>query len=201
MINETRLSILNGKMADYQADYRAWDTAYKEGDGRLRRKFKDMINDLVEWEVVDGDQEIAISAYKAAGYSMDTKVRKDFHLCFAGAIDMTNGKTSSGREQAMQRVLEGQVGYGKRMVDDLRDANELVNEGKIKAAKWEWLQKFRKRHFRPMLDIVRDNYDTLSYDDVVEAFQKYVETRKADDAIVIAANKAKDAKRRAAGGK
>jgi hypothetical protein len=101
----------------------------------------------------------------------------------------------------MQRVLEGQVGYGKRMVDDLRDANELVNEGKIKAAKWEWLQKFRKRHFRPMLDIVRDNYDTLSYDDVVEAFQKYVETRKADDAIVIAANKAKDAKRRAAGGK
>jgi hypothetical protein len=188
MLSETRMDIWIPKLAQYQIDC----TAHQEEGLRLNRNFTALISDLIEWEVVDGDQELILARYKAQGYPITPRVRKDVYRAFQAAGPMANGTATAGRKQAIARVIAGVTGYGKTAISDIKETQDFMDEGKKKSALWNLLQKIAKRFWWPLGQIVRMHYDVINWDDVRKSLEKFIQAWEVQYTPELEANKAED---------
>lgn len=179
--------------------YQQRTLAHREEGEAIARDFKDIINDLTEWEVKEGDQEAFLSRHKAQGYAITPKVRRDTYRAFSAALDLVNEKTTTGRKRALQSLSHGEAGYGVRDAEDISEATKLRNEGRLKAERAELLRKMRNRYFRPIGKMVDIHSATLTWDIVIEHLKKYAGEHEEQYGSRIAADRAEDQQRAAKG--
>jgi hypothetical protein len=184
-------------------DYQNYCADIAERQVNAGRQFKDLVSDLVEYGAVDGDQERILSVYKAEGYAMSRRVYTDIHTAFRSAGAMQNGKATQGRKKAVRKLINGYKGYGKKAMERINEVQEEVDKDRKQAAKKLLLDDIKKHHLTPIGQIMRDNYDVITWDDFFELAKKYVEEWQVAFGPIIEEDKRVDAEvqKKAKGGK
>jgi hypothetical protein len=156
-------------------DYQNYCADITERQVNAVRKFKDLVSDLIEYGAEDGDQERILSVYKAEGYAMSRRVYTDIHTAFRAAGAMRNGKATQGRKKAVRKLINGVKGYGKKAIERINEVQEEVDKDRKLTAKRILLKDMEKYHLGPIGDVMRDNYDVITWDDWFEHEKKYAE--------------------------
>lgn len=185
-------------------DYENYCSDIIERQVKAKRQFKDLVSDLIEYGAEDGDQERILSVYKAEGYAMSRRVYTDIHTAFRAAGAMKNGKATQGRKKAVKKLTNGQKGYGKRKMELISEVQDEVDKDRKQAAKHLLLSEIRQHQLNPIGQIMRDNYDVITWDDFFEDAKNFVEEwHKIYDPIIEADKKvdAEVVQKKAKGGK
>jgi hypothetical protein len=174
MLNDKQKKQFVIKLAQYEQDCGTL-VQWKQ---RTDDEWNELVADLLQWKVEDGDQEALVAAYKAEGFPVTTKVLKDIHrACEATGLIQKQKKTPRRYivERALNKDLKSggkTVIVGKGRVDRALKVEKFLREERMANA-IKVLENEMWKHFNVVGLVIKDNHDILTFENADAVWENY----------------------------